>query len=229
MNQLFRKFASILGSLLLTLLVACPPSTAPGDISPPTVLGTSAKNNTSVVVIFSEAVVGGNVSSNFNISNLNISAANVATDGKTVTLTTSSQTLQTYALTVSTIITDLAGNAYNSKYDLPIAKSFIGKPLDTVPPTVVSTTPKTKTTVEVVFSEQIVGGNVASNFSFPSQGLSVSVASVAADNKTVTLTTSSQTTNSPYSLLVNSSVTDLAGNAYDLASQNTNATGFIGL
>jgi Bacterial Ig-like domain len=231
MNQLFRKLASVLGSFLLTLLVACPPTTVPttGDTIPPTILGTSAKSNTTVVVIFSEAIVGGNVASNFSISSLNISAASVATDGKTVTLTTSSQTpLQTYTLTISTNITDLAGNVHDSKFDLPIAIIFIGKPIDTTPPTVVSTTATTNTSVTVVFSEAIVGGNVAANFSFPLQLLSSTAASVASDNKTVTITTSIQTANEPYSILVSSSVTDVAGNAYDLGLQNTTVTSFSG-
>ncbi len=98
---------------------------------------------------------------------------------------------------------------------------------DTTPPTVVSTTAASNTSVTVVFSEAIAGGNVASNFSFPSQSLNVTAASVAADNKTVTLTTSAQSAIS-YALLVGSSLTDLAGNAYNLSLQNTTLTSFLG-
>ncbi len=98
---------------------------------------------------------------------------------------------------------------------------------DTTPPTVVSTTASSNTSVTVVFSEAIAGGNLATNFSFPSQGLNVSAASLAADNKTVTLTTSAQSAIS-YALLVSSSLTDLAGNAYNLALQNTTQTSFQG-
>ena len=98
---------------------------------------------------------------------------------------------------------------------------------DTTPPTVVSTTASSNTSVTVVFSEAIAGGSLATNFSFPSQGLNVSAASLAADNKTVTLTTSAQSAIS-YALLVSSSLTDLAGNAYNLALQNTTQTSFQG-
>jgi hypothetical protein len=99
---------------------------------------------------------------------------------------------------------------------------------DTTPPTVVSTTATSNTSVTVVFSEAVAGGNVATNFSFPSQGLNVTAASVAADNKTVTLTTSAQSAIS-YALLVSSSLTDLAGNAYTLTLQNTTLTTFQGI
>ena len=99
---------------------------------------------------------------------------------------------------------------------------------DTTPPTVVSTTATSNTSVTVVFNEAIAGGNVATNFSFPSQTLSVTAASVAGDNKTVTLTTSAQSAIS-YALLVSSSLTDLAGNAYNLALQNTTQTSFQGI
>jgi Bacterial Ig-like domain len=224
------------GSLTKTatfkLTVTAAPTT--GDITPPTVVSTLAKSNTSVEVVFDEQVVGGTVASNFSFpaQGLTVTAASIAADNKTVTLTTSAQSNISYTLLVGSSLTDVAGNAYDLAKQPANKTTFQGiaaGAVDTIAPTVVNTTAKTKTSVEVVFSEPIAGGNVAGNFSFPQQGLNVTAASIAADNKTVTLTTSSQTTNSSYSLLVNSSVTDLAGNAYNLGSQNTNATGFIGL
>jgi Bacterial Ig-like domain len=232
MNQVFRKFSYVFASLLLTLLVACPPSSG---VTPDfgLTLGSSSVSikrtqagtvtiNLSKIGSFQDSVAlslenaPAGVTGSFNpasttsSSTLNLSVALAAALGDT-TLTvkgvsvTSTKTA-TFKLTVT-------------------AAPTTG---DITPPTVVSTLAKSNTSVEVVFDEAIVGGTVASNFSFPSQGLNVTAASVAADNKTVTLTTSPQTATS-YALLVSSSLTDVAGNTYDLAKQPANKTTFQGI
>ncbi len=199
------------------LTVTAAPTT--GDTTPPTVVSTLAKSNTSVEVVFDEAIVGGNVASNFSVpqQGLSVTAASVAADGKTVTLTTSAQTNISYALLVASSLTDVAGNAYDLAKQPPNKTTFQGiaaGPTDTTAPFVLSTTATTNTSVTVVFSEQINGGNVATNFSFPEQGLTVTAATVAVNGTTVTLTTSAQTAGTPYGLLVNTNITDLAGNPY---------------
>ncbi|MCA9836379.1 MAG: leucine-rich repeat protein, partial [Trueperaceae bacterium] len=98
---------------------------------------------------------------------------------------------------------------------------------DTTRPTVLSTFAPSSTTVEVSFSEAIKGVET-NQFDFPAQSLTISAASLGTDSKTVTLTTSPQTPNESYALLVKTGITDLAGNPFDLAATNPLATSFLG-
>lgn len=103
---------------------------------------------------------------------------------------------------------------------------------DTKGPIVLKSTAKSSTTVEVVFNEAVVGGNVAGNFTIFSASvttLAVTAASTSVDGKTVTLTTASQTPNEAYGFTA-MNLKDLAGNALVLSdsnSINTNFTGFV--
>lgn len=96
-----------------SVTVAIP--TGPADTTPPTLVSTTALSNTRVQMLFSEAIVGGNVLANFTITtdltdSLGISAASVSGDGKTVTLTTAPQTKNQAYIALVKNITDLTGN-----------------------------------------------------------------------------------------------------------------------
>ena len=109
-------------------LVKAKPSTEPTDTVAPTIISTTSTGNTSVVVVFSEAVKGADNPANYSvISDLSVSAASLAADQKTVTLTTSAQTAAiSYALLVSQGVTDLAGNPYQAGNDEQFATTFFG-------------------------------------------------------------------------------------------------------
>ncbi len=231
MNQLFRKFASVLGSLLLTLLVACPTTTpATPDFS-------VTLDNSSISVKRTES---GTLAVSLNKTGSFANSVALSLEGAPTGVTSSFNPVSTSS--TSTLTVNVAANAALGETTLtikgisgsltktiPFKLTVTAAPVtgDTTPPTVVSTIATNNTSVTVVFSEAIAGGNLATNFSFPSQTLSVTAASLAADNKTVTLTTSAQSAIS-YALLVGSSLTDLAGNAYNLTLQNTTLTTFQG-
>ncbi|MCA9836373.1 MAG: Ig-like domain-containing protein [Trueperaceae bacterium] len=101
------------------------------------------------------------------------------------------------------------------------------EPTDTQPPTIISTSSTGNTSVEVVFSEAVKGADNPANYSVLSD-LNVTAASVAADQQTVMLTTSAQTENTSYALLVSQGVTDLAGNPYKAGNDEQFATTFFG-
>jgi Leucine rich repeat/Bacterial Ig-like domain len=108
-----RLFTSLFAILpFVFALNACTPPTTGGDTTRPTVTSVTSTGNSSVNVVFSEAIVGATTASNFSITPaLGVSAASVSSDGKTVTLTTASQTKNTkYALGVASSIKDAAGN-----------------------------------------------------------------------------------------------------------------------
>jgi Leucine-rich repeat (LRR) protein len=82
---------------------------------------------------------------------------------------------------------------------------------DTTRPTVISVTSTSNSSVNVVFSETIVGAGTASKFTI-TPALGVTAASISSDGQTVTLTTASQIKNTKYTLGVASSIKDTAGN-----------------
>ncbi len=115
------KHARIFTSLITVLsfvfvLVACTPAApstpTPTDTTRPTVTSVTSTSNTSLNVVFSEAIVGAATASNFSITPaLDVTAASVSSDAKTVTLTSASQTKNTkYALGLSPSLADAAGN-----------------------------------------------------------------------------------------------------------------------
>ncbi|MCK4359276.1 MAG: lamin tail domain-containing protein [Candidatus Cloacimonetes bacterium] len=82
------------------------------DTIPPTLVSANATSSTTVNLVFSEKVSPetAEVISNYSISELTVSSAELQTDGKTITLTTSEQTEgKTYTITVNNV-KDLAGN-----------------------------------------------------------------------------------------------------------------------
>jgi Leucine rich repeat/Bacterial Ig-like domain len=106
-----RMFCAALSFLFA---IACTPPTG-GDTTRPTVTSVISTSNSSVNVVFSEAMVGAATASNFSITpTLGVTAATVSSDGNSVTLTTASQTKNTkYTLGVASSIKDAAGNLVN--------------------------------------------------------------------------------------------------------------------
>ena len=98
------------------------------DTTPPTVIKTVSTSAVTVDISFSETIKNANIATNYTIfPELAVSAATVAVDGKTVTLTTAPQTKdESYAVLVSSTVTDLAGNPYTPTNDPPFATTFIG-------------------------------------------------------------------------------------------------------
>ncbi len=222
---------TLLAGFLMVGLVACPPAPAPvPDFS-------LSLDNSSLTV---KRTQSGTLAVSLTKTGGFANSVALSLEGAPTGVTSSFNPVSTSS--TSTLTVNVAANAALGETTLtikgisgsltktiPFKLTVTAAPVtgDTTPPTVVSTTAASNTSVTVVFSEAIAGGNLATNFSFPSQGLTVSAASVAADNKTVTLTTSAQSAIS-YALLVSSSLTDLAGNAYTLTLQNTILTTFQG-
>ena len=206
----------------------------PVDNVKPTVTGSTALSNTSVKISFSEAITGGSNAANFSFTpTLAVSAAVVAADAKSVTLTTASQTAQSYTVSITSSVTDLAGNAIDLAGSAAGNKTFTGiaAPVtDTTRPTLTGSVATSSTSMQLVFSEAIVGGDVPGNFKlqfvdpndFTLKNFAVTGASISSDKITVTLTTDAQTPGREYLLLITeANVTDLAGNPFDTTGSNS--------
>lgn len=125
---------------------------------------------------------------------------------------TTSVTDGTYALTA--IAYDTSTNSTTS--------AAINVTVDNTSPTVVSAAAASATTVDVLFSENINGITVDSSYFTVNNGLSVTGATLQGDNRTVRLTTSTQTSALLYTVTVKNTsptVEDLAGNI--LGTPNT--------
>ncbi|MDX2006383.1 MAG: Ig-like domain-containing protein [Meiothermus sp.] len=101
------------------------------DTAGPRLLSASATGNTTVRLVFNEAIVGGNVASNFRItidlsSNLSVTGASVSSDNTTVTLTTAPQTAGQQYLVLPPTVTDTAGNAFDTAGSGQFVFSFTG-------------------------------------------------------------------------------------------------------
>ncbi|WP_168735843.1 Ig-like domain-containing protein [Cohnella fermenti] len=105
-------------------------------------------------------------------------------------------------------VKDLSGNAMNARDDL----YFYGIDDDHSKPTVVSVAGKNDSTIQVVFSERVDESDAKNvrNYSV-NNGLRLTRATLAADGKTVALTTSEQTDGQEYKLTVKG-IADLSGN-----------------
>jgi chitinase len=101
------------------------------DTKGPILLSSTAKSNTTVDLVFNEAVTGGNIASNFSIVSasvtaLAVTAASTSLDGKTVTLTTASQKAGESYGVVAINVKDLAGNAFDFSGTSSNAMNFTG-------------------------------------------------------------------------------------------------------
>lgn len=179
------------------------------DTTPPLVVSVNAVKDNIVTVGFNEQVdsVTAAVYSNYSISpSLTVSGAALSADGRTVELTTSTQTTGTaYTLTVKNI-KDSSGNAIAEES----SAQFTG--VDTTPPKVNSAVSVNETTVDVVFDENVeksVAESVGNYAVSPS--LTVTDVVLQADGRTVRLTTSLQAWQTVYTLTV-SNVKDISGN-----------------
>jgi Leucine rich repeat/Bacterial Ig-like domain len=110
-----RMFTSLIAILSFVFVLNACTSPTTGDTTRPTVTSVTSTSNSSVNVVFSEAIVGAGTANKFSITPaLGVTAASVSSDGQTVTLTTASQTKNTkYALGVASSIKDTAGNVVN--------------------------------------------------------------------------------------------------------------------
>ncbi|MCC3376885.1 Ig-like domain-containing protein [Cohnella sp. REN36] len=183
--------------------------TAVNDQTKPTVKSVKANRDGTVTVVFSEKVNPQEAANTANYSvdhGLGITRAILASDGLTVTLTTTQQQDGTlYRLTVSGI-SDLAGNRMDRQTDL-----LFGGVVDRTPPTI-SKVAASKNQVVLTFSERLDRDSAsdARNYQFDG-GLGQPVAVSYDDaNLTVTLTTAAQASGQSYALTINN-VKDLSG------------------
>lgn len=212
---------------LVSLLTACPNST-PADTTPPSISLVASASN---ITVASNLILTATASDNVGVTRVEFYAGasklgedSTPADGfkQTLPLTSSSNGSKSYTAKAF----DAAGNNQTSN-TVTVTVAIPVAPVDTTGPTLLSSTATSNTSVNLIFSEAIVGGTVTGNFKI-FEDLTVTAASVSGDAKTVTLTTGPQTKDTSYAVLV-SNVTDVAGNAFDLSNTNPLATSFIGL
>ena len=209
------------------------------DTTPPTVVSTSPVDQATgvsatanVVATFSEPMSSSTVTapSSFTLvrtsDSVNIPAVVTLSPSNTATLNpTSSLTAGTrYTATITTAVTDLAGNhlAANKVWSFTVAGT-----IDTTPPTVVSTSPSSvppeptdvSATANVVatFSEPVSSSTVTAPSSFTlvqaSNGANIPAVVTLSPSNTATLDpTSSLTAGTRYTATITTAVTDLTGN-----------------
>jgi hypothetical protein len=175
------------------------------DVTAPTVVGVSLVDATHITVAFSESMdpATSQTVANFAMNHgVSISAATLRADGVTVQLTTSPLTPGTvYTLTVSNLLdTATPGDVLTPN---PSAATLVVPA--SVPPTITSVTvPNDPTHVKLVYSEAVdaVTAQNAANYALD-HGVTISAASLAADNLTVTLTVTPLVQGITYTLTVN--------------------------
>jgi len=192
-----------------------------GDTTPPSLLSASVLNPATIEITFSEALENNSalVKTNYSINNgIVVNSVTLSTDGKTVTLnTTTNVPNQTYTVVVNNVM-DLAGNVISSSSN-SAQYSYVD---DTTPPNLLSALVLNPTTVELTFSEALENNSASlkTNYSI-NNGIVVNSVSFSADGKKVTLNTTTNAANQTYTVVVNN-VKDLAGNT--IAAQNNTAT-----
>lgn len=126
----------------------------PKDETKPQVGSAVAKSDTKVEVVFNEKVTKATAetAANYAIEGLTVSAASLADNGTTVTLTTSAQTSGTVYKVVVTNVTDLSGNVVDADHD---EFTFGGGSAKTNKPTVSGAVALSATQVRVQFSEVV--------------------------------------------------------------------------
>jgi hypothetical protein len=203
-------------------------TTAAVDTTPPTVILTSPSNaatgvsiNSPISATFSEAMNGSTINnSTFTVSNgSGYVSGSVNYDNSTHNVTfTPSQALSyqtSYTVTITTGVTDLAGNQMAASYSWTFVT---GQAPDTTPPTVYSNSPADGATgvsinspITVTFSEAMATGTMNGS-TFTVNGVTGTV-NYDQPSKTATFTPSSPLAYSTsYTANVSTDVTDLAGN-----------------
>lgn len=206
------------------------------DTTPPTVISTSPANaatdvpvNQKIAASFSEAMD----SSTINTTTFTVAqgttpvsgAVTYAAGGTTATFTPSSNLAAntTYTATITTGVTDLAGNALAINF---VWSFTTGSALDTTPPTVVSTDPANNATgvcinkaINATFSEAIDPSSITTaTFTLAGPG-SAPVTGTVSYNTTSNVTTFqpavSLAPNTPYTATLTTGIADLAGNALE--------------
>ncbi|MCL4439238.1 MAG: Ig-like domain-containing protein [Firmicutes bacterium] len=187
------------------------------DTTPPTVISATPVSDNTVNIKFSESVdlaTAQNVA-NYSISpSLAVTSAVLQADLQTVQLTTANQTYGTNYTVTAANVKDIAGNVISSGN----SAAFTG--IDTTPPSVVSATPVTDKTVNVLFSEAVDSATAQNPANYAiAPGLTVASAALQADQKTVLLTTTTaQTKGTSYTVTV-TGVKDTHNNA--ISGSNT--------
>lgn len=190
---------------------------ARSDMSKPIITSFDRITSRVYVITFSEPVDNGSATnaSNYSISGgLKVTALQLSSDKRQVTLTTSTQSENTkYWLTVKNV-KDLAGNVMDTRSDL----SFVGSS-DATKPTIVESEFKVNAdaSLTIKFSEKVNRDIAVQTGRYSINGLTIISASLDNEGRTVTLRTSAQQDKTVYSLTV-SGIPDLAGNVMDTKS-----------
>jgi Bacterial Ig domain len=227
---------SFLTTTLMAVLVACPaptPNPAPtGDTTKPTVsLASSSTNITTAGSITLTATASDNVGVTkveFFDGTSKLGEDSSAGDGFTqaVTLTSSNNGSKSYTAKAF----DAAGNTQTSAA-LVVTVAIPVVVADTTRPILTASTALSSNSVQLVFSEPIVGGDVSGNFRLTFFDVSVSDtfvdlaitgASISTDKTTVTLNTALQKPDQQYLLFITeANVKDVAGNTFDQTGSNS--------
>ncbi len=181
------------------------------DTTPPEVTGAEINSADVVIITFSEALEqnSAQTTGNYSITNgITVSSAILSTDGKKVTLTTSTHTGgQSYLVTVNNV-KDLAGNLINPNANTA-GYSFFN---DTTPPELAGASLSDSSNVIVMFSEEMDSATIGNknNYSI-NNGITVNSVVVFSNKQKVMLSTSTHQLGTWYTLTVNN-VKDRAGN-----------------
>ncbi|MGE5664122.1 MAG: Ig-like domain-containing protein, partial [Deltaproteobacteria bacterium] len=238
--RLNRTARTCLERLLAVLVTACfaacgggggggggpAPPTDPGDTTPPVVTAVNIDNGATNVQVtavvqagFSEAIgnVGATTFRLIDVFGDNVAGTvTVADNAATFTPSANLRYQTTYFATVTTGVTDLAGNALAETYSW----SFTTCPRpDTTPPTVTSTTPTggasdvlASTNVRVTFSEAVSNVGPATFQLRDGDGVAVPGVVTHGANTATFTPTASLAHLATYTATVTTGVTDLAGN-----------------
>lgn len=211
MNTIHKWSVAVL--LLVTTLVACPSPNPSPTISSVVVSANPTSLNTNATSAISASVSGTGAFSN------TVTWSIVSGGGTLSNQTATSATFTAPAQASSTVIK--ATSSQDSSKSGTVTVTTVLPSGDTTAPKIASTVALTKTSVEVTFNEALAPASIsAAQFSFPGGGLTATNAVLSATNPAkVIVTTSAQTTNTAYAVLVNNNasqpkVTDVAGNAH---------------
>jgi hypothetical protein len=212
-------------------------SPPPADTTPPTVssvtpadAATGIAVTTGIAAVFDESLDCATVNTGSVTLNSGAVAGVVNCSGTTVTFTPSAALAYstTYTATLTTAITDSAGNPLAASYNWSFTTEASPPPLDTTPPSVSSTTPAdgasdiaTNTLITAVFSEDIDCAKVTTSSFTLSDGGAVA-GSVSCSGNTATFTPGAILADgTPYTATLTTAITDLAGSPNPLASDYT--------